>query len=64
MAEVIFSFKGTNTIIQCNIQDKIEIIIKKFIEKSSLVLNQLLFLYGGNKIQENDDELTFENLAN
>ncbi len=64
MAEVIFSFKGTNTIIQCNIQDKIEIIIKKFIEKSNLVLNQLLFLYGGNKIQENDDELTFENLAN
>ena len=64
MAEVIFSFKGANTIIQCNIQDKIEIIIKKFIEKSNLVLNQLLFLYGGNKIQENDDELTFENLAN
>ena len=64
MAEVIFSFKGANTIIQCNIQDKIEIIIKKFIQKSNLVLNQLLFLYGGNKIEENDDELTFENLAN
>ena len=48
MAEVIFSFKGTNTIIQCNIQDKIEIIIKKFIEKSNLVFNQLLILYGGN----------------
>ena len=64
MAEVIFSFKGANTIIQCNIQDKIEIIIKKFIQKSNLVLNQLLFLYGGNKIEEKDDELTFENLAN
>ncbi len=47
MAEVIFKYKGTDTLIQCNIEDKMKDICQKFCVKSELNLNDLVILYGG-----------------
>ena len=33
MAEVVFNYEGSNTYIQCNINDKMSYIIDKFITK-------------------------------
>ena len=63
MAEVIFNYEGINTIIQCNINDKIKDIISKFlakIDKNEKNI-QLYYLYNGNKI---NNELTFNEQAN
>ncbi len=52
MAEVIFNYEGINTIIQCNINDKIKDIISKFlakIDKNEKNI-QLYYLYNVNKI--------------
>ena len=63
MTEVIFNYRGVDTIVQCNINDKMEDIINKFwikIEKNEND-NNLLYLYNANKINY---ELTFIQQAN
>jgi len=60
MSEVEFRFNGLVTNIQCNENDIMKDIIKKFIIKTQLDINSLSFIYGGEKINE---EKTFsENL--
>ena len=59
MAEIIFIYGGKETIIQCNINDKMKEIIKKYISK--IDKNNLLFLYNGQRINE---ELEFIEQAN
>ena len=53
MAKVIFNFKGVETIIQCNINDKIKDIYKKYETKIGEDISKLFFIYNGNKINDN-----------
>ena len=52
MASIEFIYKGHNTIILCNINDKIKDIINKYITKTSINKNSVIFLYSGNIIDE------------
>jgi len=61
MAEIEFNYKGNKTIIQCNPNDKIKDIIKKFCTKIENDKDKMCFLYAGNRINE---ELTFREQAN
>ena len=61
MAEILFNYKGIETIIQCNINDKIKDIINKFIIKKEYKYKKLLFFYNKDKINK---ELSFSQLAN
>ena len=59
MVEVIFSYKGIDNVIQCNIHDLMKDIINKFIQKISK--NDLYFIYNGENINK---ELSFIQHAN
>ena len=59
MAEVIFSYKGIDNTIQCNIHDLMKDIINKFIQKISK--NDLYYIYNGENINK---ELSFIQQAN
>ena len=62
MVEVIFNYIGIDTIIQCNINDKMKDIIKRFFIKIGRNDNDnLLFIYDANIINYN---LTFIQQAN
>ena len=50
MAKLIFSYKGIQTEIQCNINEKIKNIFKKYINKIGIDISKLYFLCNGNKI--------------
>ena len=53
MTSVIFNYKGKDTIIQCNINDKIKDIYKKYETKIGEDISKLYFIYNGNKINDN-----------
>ena len=53
MSEVIFSYVGKKTIIQCNEKDKIKDICQRFAFNIGTDINKLYFLYGGNTIEQN-----------
>jgi len=61
MAKVIFSYKGTETEIQCNINDKMRDIYKRNEIKIGKDISKLLFLYNGNNINDN---LTLNEIIN
>ena len=61
MSEVIFSFNGHSTVIQCNPKDKMREISQRFCTKSGIDINCVYFLYNGDKLKE---ELTFEESLN
>ena len=61
MAEVIFNYDGNNSSIQCNSNEKMKDIIKRYIIKIGKKKDDIFFLYGGSQINE---ELTFEEQAN
>ena len=61
MAEVEFIYGSIHTIIQCNINDKMKDIIKKFEEKVGITPKNIYYSYNGNIL--NDDELTFKQIA-
>ena len=63
MVEVIFNYEGINTVIQCNREDKMKDIIKRFLIKigKNENDNNLLYLYDA-KIVNN--ELTIIQIAN
>jgi len=52
MASIEFSYNGNNILIQCDINDKMEEIINKYILKSSIDKSSVIFLYSGNIINE------------
>ena len=67
MNQVKFNFIGNEIVIQCKENDKINEIIKGFLNKALIEkdkINNLIFLYGGNKINDDKQQLTFEQLAN
>ena len=63
MAEVIFNYEGRNTKIQCNIKEKMNDIIDRFLIKSNNIENKnnLFYLYNGTKI---NSQLIFNEQAN
>ena len=61
MTNVIFNYKGNDINIQCNLNDKIEDIYKKYETKLGKNISKLYFLYNGNKIKEN---LTLNEIIN
>ena len=61
MVEVVFIYRGQNSIIQCNLNDKMKDIIKRFEMKLGKDINSLYFIYGGKKLEE---ELTLEKNIN
>ena len=63
MAQVIFNYEGNKTIVQCNLNDKMKVIIHKFLIKINKEENNNNFdyLYNGTKI---NFELTFNKQAN
>ena len=61
MAQVVFNFNGNDTIIQCDKNDSMKEIFIKYSNKIENEINNLYFIYSGNKI---NDELTFEEIAN
>ena len=50
MAEIAFLYNGKTTIIQANLNDIFRDICKKFVTKTELDLEGLLFLYNGNQL--------------
>ena len=60
MAEVLFNYKGIETILECNINDKMKIIKDIFISKNK-INKHVYFIYKDMKINE---EFTFEEQAN
>jgi hypothetical protein len=61
MAEIIFTFNGQKTTIQCTNEEKMSDIFKKYESKTKIDINSVFFLYNGDIIKE---ELTFNDLAN
>ena len=53
MANVIFNYKGKETIIQCNLNEKIKDILKRYTNKIEIYISKLYFIYNGNKINDN-----------
>ena len=62
MAKVVFSFEGTKIDILCNLNDKMEDIIKSFSSKINVDMKKLIFLYGGNILDDYENRL--ENIVN
>ena len=52
MNSIEFIYNGNNIIIQCNKDDKIKDIINKYIIKSKIDKNSVIFLYSGGIIDE------------
>ena len=53
MVEVEFNYNGKKTTIQCNINEQIKDIIKKYIGKIDKNVDDIYFLYGGAKLKKN-----------
>ena len=64
MVEVEFIYGGIKTIIQCNINEKMNDIYNKYIIKIRKNINDIYFVYDGHKIKENIKDITFNELAN
>ena len=61
MAKVILNYKGVEKEIQCNINDKIKDIIKRYENKIGIDISKIYFIYNGNKINDN---LTLNEIMN
>ena len=64
MVEVEFVFNGYMTIIQCNIDDTFLSICNQFASKIQEHLNNLYFIYNGDRINEAKLNSTFNQIAN
>ena len=60
MSNVIFSFQGNETKIQCQREDKFKDISKRFSTKAQININKIYYIYDGNVINE---ELNFEQIS-
>ena len=61
MAEVIFTYNGNETKIQCNKDEKIKEICKRYITKINNDIDKIYFIYNGDKI---NDDLNFNEHTN
>ena len=62
MAEVEFTYNGINTIIQCNLNEKMKDICKRFKVKVNINNNNIYYSYNGQV--GIDEEKKFEEIAN
>ena len=62
MAEVEFAYNGINTTIQCNLNEKMKEICKRFKDKVGLDNNNIYYSYNGQVGM--DEEKIFEEIAN
>ena len=61
MSKVEFNYKGINTIILCQENEKMEDICKRYSFKSAIDINNVYFLYNGNSINL---QLTYNHIIN
>ena len=61
MVEFIFSYNQVQTLIQANLNDSFNTIIKKYVNKAKLDINNIYFLSDGKKISNNEK---IENIMN
>ena len=61
MSQIEFIYRSVKTIIQCQEEEKISEAIQKFMTKATKSKDDLVFIYNGNKL---DEELTFKEAAN
>ena len=61
MAKIEISYEGSTTEILCQLNEKLEISIKKFLTKLGKKEGSMFFIHNGNTL---DQELTFEEAAN
>ena len=61
MAEMIFSYNGINTLIQCKIEEKLKDICERFCTKIHININELIFIYDGGLLNL---DLDFNHAAN
>ena len=61
MAQVEFTYNGVNTIIQCQLNDKMKDICQKFKDKENIKILNIFYTYSGKIINE---ELKFEEIVN
>ena len=54
MLKAIFNYKGAETIIQCQIDETMEEVIKKYKSKIEIEVNNEFYLYNGNVINKNN----------
>ena len=59
MAEIEFIYKNIKTIIQCNINEKMNDISNKYLTKIGKNINDILLVYNGNIINEKIKNLSF-----
>ena len=62
MVEIEFSYRGINTTVQCNPEEKFKDILQKLSTKIDINLNSVFYLYSGSVIQ--NKEKTFIEIAN
>ena len=60
MIELTFTYYGKETIIQCNLKEKIKSICIKYGEEAHIDISKVVFIYNGIQINE---ELTLENIV-
>ena len=53
--EATFLFEGKRTLIQCNKNDNVKDVCQKFANKANTDIKNIYFLYGGNKIDSNNN---------
>ena len=61
MSKAIFNYEGIISIILCDMKEKMKDIFKKYVNKNPMNLNEIHFLYNGDKINE---ELKYEEIIN
>ena len=64
MVEVEFIYDGNKTIIQSNINEKMNDIFNKYIIKIGKNINDIYFVYDGGIIKDNLNDITFNEFAN
>ena len=64
MAQVVFQYKETNTIIKCQEGQKMIDICSNFIKESKINENEIDYFYGGHGGAQFNKDFTFEQMAN
>jgi len=52
MLKLIFNYKGLETVIQCNIYEEMEEVLKKYKSKMEIEIDNVYYLYNGDKINK------------
>ena len=67
MSKVFFKHKGNNIMIQCEQNEKVSEILKKYAAKGQIDITKVYFLYNGSNIKDDineNEELKLEELIN